>query len=543
MVETSSIAALLKRLDAVTTKLEDQAMAGASAAEVSSSLTGSGGIVGAGGPRPSQSLSVPPSGGNGDNSGGASLGGSPSISGVSTTTSNVPAVVDGYDELVNGPLKVFIELSHAIGGIVEEQAGHVGKLLAAQREMIMIAASSHKPPMTSDVFRLLLEPALQELTQILEIRDKNRSNAYAPHLSTLAEGIRCFGWVSMESKPATYIGQVKDTAQAHASKVIAEWQEKDENHVHWAHAFIQLLTDLQSYVRKYHAAGLTWNPKGTPLDINRLTRTENNTFATGAEGTSSPSSPFPPQPPLAPAVSQAAVPLSSLPTRDADMSAVFAQLNQGETITSHLRPVDNTRAPRRPSGSGTSRAEGKSSSKVPRMALEGNKWIIEHFENNNDVVLENAELSQTVYIFGCQNSTIQIKTKVTTVAMDSCTKTGLCVESLVTSLDVINSKSVQLQILGNAPTVTLDKVDSCMVYLSRECMDTTGIFTTKTSGVNVLTPAPVPEQQQQQTATTTAAGTATTESIEYVERSVPEQLFTRMVDGKMVSSIVEQSSG
>jgi adenylyl cyclase-associated protein len=60
----------------------------------------------------------------------------------------------------------------------------------------MIAASSHKPPMTSDVFRLLLEPTQQELTQILEIREKNRSNAYAPHLSTLAEGIRCFGWVS-----------------------------------------------------------------------------------------------------------------------------------------------------------------------------------------------------------------------------------------------------------------------------------------------------------------------------------------------------------
>lgn len=131
------------------------------------------------------------------------------------------------------------------------------------------------------------------------------------------------------------------------------------------------------------------------------------------------------------------------------------------------------------------------------------------------------------------------------MAMDSCTKTGLCVESLVTSLDVVNSKSVQLQILGNAPTVNLDKVDSCMVYLSKECMDTTGVFTTKTSGVNVLTPAPVPEQQQQQqqTATTTATGTATTESIEYVERLIPEQLFTRMVDGKMVTSIVEHSSG
>ena len=63
----------------------------------------------------------------------------------------------------------------------------------------MIAASSHKPPMTSDVFRLLLEPTQQELTQVLEIREKNRSNAHALQLSTLAEGIRCFGWVSIVS--------------------------------------------------------------------------------------------------------------------------------------------------------------------------------------------------------------------------------------------------------------------------------------------------------------------------------------------------------
>ncbi|KAG0376797.1 hypothetical protein BGX24_007190 [Mortierella sp. AD032] len=541
MVETSSIAALLKRLDAVTTKLEDQAMAAASAADVSSSLTGSGG--GAGVPRLSLSLSVPPGGGNGGSSGGLSLGGSPSSSGVSTT--NTIPVVDGYDELINGPLKVLVELSHAIGGLVEEQAGHVSKLLAAQREMILIAASSHKPPMTSDVFRLLLEPTQQELTHVLEIREKNRSNAHAPHLSTLAEGIRCFGWVSFESKPGTFIGQVKDTAQTHASKVIAEWQDKDENHIHWAHAFMRLLTELQAYVRKYHPAGLVWNPKGTPLDINKLTRTEDNTFAEGTDGISSPlpgQQPFTPIPP-----SQAAVPLSSLPTRDADMSAVFEQLNQGETITSHLRPIDNTTRTRRPSGVGTPRAESKSSistTKPPRMALEGNKWIIEHFENNNDVVLENAELGQSIFIFGCQNSTIQIKTKVTNVAMDSCAKTGLCVESLVTSLDVVNSKSVQLQILGTAPTVSLDKVESCMVYLSRECMDTTGILTTKCSGVNVLTPAPVPEQASEGTAVAGAAESSNSNSNnnEYVERPVPEQLFTRMVGGKMVTSIVEQSS-
>jgi len=148
------------------------------------------------------------------------------------------------------------------------------------------------------------------------------------------------------------------------------------------------------------------------------------------------------------------------------------------------------------------------------------------------VVLENAELDQSVYIFGCQNSTSQIKSKVAAVAMHSCTKTGLLVESLETSLDVANSKSVQIQILGTAPTLNLDKVDSCVVYLSQESMDMTGIMTTKSSGVNVLTPAPVPQG---------GAGASAAET-EYVERHIPEQLFTRMVDGRMVTSVMEHSS-
>jgi len=37
--------------------------------------------------------------------------------------------------------------------------------------------------------------------------------------------------------------------------------DRNESHVHWAHTFIRLLTELQAYVRKFHATGLVWNPK------------------------------------------------------------------------------------------------------------------------------------------------------------------------------------------------------------------------------------------------------------------------------------------
>ncbi|KAF9298615.1 hypothetical protein BGZ91_010057, partial [Linnemannia elongata] len=138
--------------------------------------------------------------------------------------------------------------------------------------------------------------------------------------------------------------------------------------------------------------------------------------------------------------------------------------------------------------------------KPPKLALEGNKWVVENFENNNE-----------------------IKSKVTTIAMDSCTKTGLCVDSLISSLDLVNSKSVQVQILGRAPTVSLDKVDSCMVYLSKECLDVE-ILTSKCSAVNILTPE------------TTEDG-----NDDFVERPVPEQFLTKIVDGKVITTAVEHS--
>lgn len=147
--------------------------------------------------------------------------------------------------------------------------------------------------------------------------------------------------------------------------------------------------------------------------------------------------------------------------------------------------------------------------------------MVENFENNNEVILDKVEINQSVYIFGCKNSTIQIKGKVTTVALDTCSKTGVCLESVISSLDVVNSKSVQVQILGRAPTVSLDKVDSCMVYLSKHYQET-DLLTSKCSSINILTPNDAMEG-------------------DYVERPIPEQLVTKFVDGKLVTTAVEHN--
>ena len=64
--------------------------------------------------------------------------------------------------------------------------------------------------------------------------------------------------------------------------------------------------------------------------------------------------------------------------------------------------------------------------KPAKFALEGNKWCIENQDNNSSLVLDQTELRQTVYIFGCNNSTIQVKGKVNAVVLG---KKGVVVKS------------------------------------------------------------------------------------------------------------------
>ncbi|KAF9555955.1 hypothetical protein EC968_008555 [Mortierella alpina] len=508
--EVSSLSSLLKRLESATSKLEDLAMAGASASNVSSSLTGNSG---AHAPQGQLSQLAEPS----------------AAAQQDATHPNV----EGFDELLDGPVKNYSELSKAVGGLVEEQA---------------------------NVFRQLLEPTQVELVKVIEIRDKNRPSPLSTHLTAVAEGIPALGWVTIvlysvlcfygivndgntEPKPAPYVGEMKDSAQFYANRVVKDWKEKDENHVAWIRSYMNLLNELQNYVRKFHTTGLVWNPKGTALDSNSLNRTPPPATTSSPAPAPAAGGPPPPPPPPPPPMMNAAP--AKAPTEN-DMSAVFAQLNQGEAITAGLRKVDKSKmthknpelrasgmvtagsakpsSPKRAGPGAPPKPASLTLKKPPKLALEGNKWVVENFENNNEVILDSVEINHSVYIYGCKNSTILIKSKAATVAVDSCTKTGVCLESLISSLDLVNSKSVQVQILGKAPTISLDKVDSAMVYLSKDCLDVE-ILTSKCSAINILTPDSTEDG---------AEG-------DFVERPVPEQFLTKIVEGKVVTTPVEHS--
>ena len=97
----------------------------------------------------------------------------------------------------------------------------------------------------------------------------------------------------------------------------------------------------------------------------------------------------------------------------------------------------------------------------------------------------------------------------------------MILDSAVSSLSITSSPSFEVQINGSIPTILIDTTDSGQVYLSKECMETVEIVTSKTSSINISIP--------------------TGDEGDFEERPVPEQMKSRVVKGKIVTEIVEHA--
>ncbi|KAJ3161163.1 F-actin-capping protein subunit alpha [Geranomyces michiganensis] len=484
----AALANLVKRLEAATQRLEEVA-------------TRNRGPEGSGLQSPSSSA--------GQSTGGSQSGGSG------------PAV-SAFDELVAGPLNAYVAASASVGGLVQEQAKAVQQALTAQKTLIQIAATSKKPDVP--VLQDLLKPTQAAIMQITELREKNRASPLYNHLSTVSEGIPALGWVVVEPTPGPFVGEMRDSAQFWANRVIKDQKDKEPSHVEWAKSFVTLLTELQTYVKKHHTTGLAWNPRGGDAKSAAAS-------APSAAPSHAPAGAPPPPPPPTPAVGIEST--STKPTGP-DTGALFSQLNK-EGLTSGLRKVDKSemthKNPDLRSGSvvkagalGSGADKGPTfkapvAKAPPKLQLDGSKWAIENQVNNNEITITPSEFRQVAYIYNCQNSTIQIKGKINAVTMDNCKKVGLVVDSAVSTVDVVNCKSVQVQITGRVPTVVIDKTDGMQLYLSKECADIE-ILTAKSSEMNVLVQG---------------------SDGEFAEKPIAEQFRTMFKDGALVTVPVEHA--
>lgn len=327
------------------------------------------------------------------------------------------------------------------------------------------------------------------------------------HLSAVSESIPALGWIAVSPKPGPYVKEMNDAATFYTNRVLKDYKHSDLRHVDWVKSYLNIWSELQTYIKEHHTTGLTWSKTGPVAS----TASALSVLSPGPGLPPPPPPPPPPGPP--PLFENEGRKEQSSPSR----SALFAQLNQGAAITKGLRHVrDDQKTYKNPSlraqGGQTpsptkSHAPGPKSPQspppqkhAPVFELEGKKWRVEYQEDRNDLVIPQTELKQVAYIFNCNKSTLQMKGKINSIIIDNCKKFGLVFDNVVGIVEVINSKDIQMQVMGKVPTISINKTEGCHIYLSEDALDC-AIVSAKSSEMNVLIPQdgdyrefPVPEQ-------------------------------------------------
>ncbi|XP_022235607.1 adenylyl cyclase-associated protein 1-like [Limulus polyphemus] len=190
-------------------------------------------------------------------------------------------------------------------------------------------------------------------------------------------------------------------------------------------------------------------------------------------------------------------------------AALFKEINQGENITKGLRKVTSdqqthknpnlriqaaspykgpatTARPFKPysSGSGSSTATSQKPSKPPKIELEGKKWIVvsrrKCVGTDHSLKLFN---HQVIKMPECLTVLFHI------FYLDSCKKTSVVFDDIVSSVEFVNCERVQVQCMGKCPTIAIDKTDGAQLFLSKESLEAQ-IISCKSSEINVCIPQP-----------------------------------------------------
>jgi len=466
-----------------------------------------------------------------------------------------------YNSEVMPKLDAFMVAAAPLGDDVGKPSAVVKAAFDGQRHIVEAIASCSRPDQGG--LQQLVGPVGEQMGQANALTEGRRSTAFH-HCKAVAEALGGLSWVVYSgpscgmNPPGQHVADAWSSAEFWANKLLVEHRNSDggKGHVEWVKSLKALLGALEGYVKAHHASGPSWNPAGGPLasfEGNSGSSNSNNALAAPAAQPAAATKPTarggpPPPPPPPPAGGPGSLldrgtpagSPSAAPAADS-RATLLAALNKGDSVTGGLRKVtDDMKTKNRADRTGAVPAAAVSSpakaapaaargaaavaAKPPRLELEGGrKWVIEHQVNNKEIIVEVTDPKQTAYIYACTGSTIQVRGKLNAVTLDQCTKTALVFENVVASCEIVNSKSVQVQCTGIVPTVAIDKVDGCQLYLSKESLGAS-VLTAKSSEVNVVTPG-------------------ATEEDDFLEAAIPEQFISTYANGKWTTEAVTHSGG
>ncbi|GKB72442.1 cyclase-associated protein 1-like protein [Tanacetum coccineum] len=480
------------------------------------------------------------------------------------SASSDPSIV-AFDDLLNEYVSKVTGAAEKIGGQVFEITNVLGQAFNAQKELLVkikqtqvINILTVQKPDAGGMAEFL-KPLNEKLMKANSMTEGPRSDFFN-HLRSVAESLTALAWIAYTGKncgeeiilffllsfglnnlstlasrsllfvpidsgmnmPISHVEECWQSAEFYSNKVLVEYRSKDPNHAEWAKALKELyVPGLRDFVKSHYALGPVWSATGATVSA--------------PAKSSKPGAPSAPNPPPASLSSSGASSSSSSSSSQPKqgMSAVFQEISS-KPVTAGLRKVtDDMKSKNRKdragivsSGEKEARKSAPSAAKVGPPKLElvmGRKWVVENQIGVKDLCIDECDAKQTVYIFGCKDSVLQVKGKVNNITVDKCTKMGVLFTDVVAAFEIVNCNSVEVQCQGAAPTISIDNTSGCQLYLSKDSLESS-ITTAKASEVNVMVPAEDPDADM-------------------AEHAMPQQYIHIYKDGNFITTPVSHSGG
>nr|AEN70791.1 adenylyl cyclase-associated protein [Gossypium aridum] len=406
---------------------------------------------------------------------------------------------DGVDEVSSDPsILAFDDLmaqyaarvsaaAEKIGGQVLDVTNLVLEAFSVQKKLLIEIKQTQKPDMAGLVE--FLKPLNEVILKVNAMTEGRRSDFFN-HLKSAGDSLSALAWIAYTGKdcgmsmPIAHVEESWQMAEFYNNKVLVEYRNKDQIHVEWAKALKELyLPGLRDYVKSHYPLGPVWSASGKKA-------------SSALPKAPPPGAPAPPPPPPASLFSsEPSQPSSSNPKQG--MSAVFQEISSGNVSVGLKKVTADMKTKNRTDRTGVVSASGKethssspsfSKAGPPKLELQmGRKWAVENQIGRKNLVIDDCDAKQSVYIYGCKDSVLQIQGKVNNITIDKCTKMGVVFKDVVAACEVVNCNGVEVQCQGSAPTISVDNTSGCQLYLSKDSLGTS-ITTAKSSEINVLVP-------------------------------------------------------
>ncbi|EGT32643.1 hypothetical protein CAEBREN_29789 [Caenorhabditis brenneri] len=427
---------------------------------------------------------------------------------ASSENSSAPKVIELLDDSIGEKLMQFQALSERIDGDV----GILGKLsktvFDAHRNFIWTACGRKQPE--TIVLVELISDLSKAVNAVTEFKETRRDSKYFDNICAFEAGVSALGWVAIPKTPAPFIKEAIDSSLFYTNRILMSHKDEDATNRDWAKLLKNLLNKLHSYVLKNHTTGLIWNSEPGKTPVSALNK--------GSIPPNSVPLPPPPPPPFSTNLCS-----STNNSKGPNVAALLDSLNTGLDATNRLRKVTpemqthKNPALRRETAvidkQKKQLTEAEPSNKhEPRIFWDGKIWKIDFQVGNKNAVVSVKEKKESVYVYKCIDSVIKVDGKANTITLDGCKRTSVVFDGLVSQCEIINSQSIQVQTLGELPTISIQKSDGCHIFLSREAL-TAQVVASKSSEMTV--------------------SAQLGEDDEYTELAIPEQFTTSILDKKL----------